>query len=640
MSKHDGEARELILGVDVGSVSISLVAIDRKGRLVDQAYTLHRGNFRNALKPLLERYAKDRVAGIATPSGMAHFREVVHSYHLQVALMKATSFLELNPRSILHVGAERFFLIELDEEGGYLQTSQSSSCAAGTGSFLDQQALRLKLTDTHSLSEMALQNRGPVPDIAARCSVFAKTDLIHAQQKGYGLEAICDSLCRGLADNIADTLFNKTIPESPVVMTGGVSRNQAVVRHLQRNIGKEIVLHPRSHLFPALGAAYLLFEEGCFSKVSGAADLGDIIAPRPEKHYFFEPLTLPEGVDRGTQPVEQYRYGPVLSTHTVEVQVDLFRKPESGTRKFHLGIDVGSTSTKAVWTDPDGNPVAGFYTYTSGQPLKAVQALFEAMEHLAGRSDMTPEILSCGTTGSGRKFIGSILRADLDVDEITAHARAAFALNPETDTIIEIGGQDAKFTQMKDGVVTFSHMNTVCAAGTGSFLEELSGRLGVSLEAFEQLAVNRPAPLASDRCTVFMERDINQLLSNGYSVEEVLATMIHSVRENYLKKVASEAHIGDHICFQGATARNRALVAAFEQRLQKPVYVSSLCHLTGALGTALILREEYTGSTMFRGLDLYKKSIPVRTEICDLCRNRCAISIASVNGDEQAYGFL
>ncbi|MCK4747817.1 MAG: hypothetical protein KAT15_12295, partial [Bacteroidales bacterium] len=191
-----------------------------------------------------------------------------------------------------------------------------------------------------------------------------------------------------------------------------------------------------------------------------------------------------------------------------------------------------------------------------------------------------------------------------------------------------------------DGMVTFSHMNTVCAAGTGSFIEELAGRLGVELKDYEHLAMDRPAPLASDRCTVFMERDINQLLSLGYSVEEVLATVIHSVRENYLKKVASEAHIGNHICFQGATAKNRALVAAFEQRLDKPIHVSSLCHLTGALGTALLLKEEHKGASCFRGLDLYKRFIPVHTETCELCLNRCTISVASINGEKQAYGFL
>ena len=640
MDKSDPTMKELILGVDVGSVSVAVVAIDTQGSLVHQEYALHHGDFRKTLERLLNRARSGKVLGIATPSVKTPFTGSVHRYHLQVALMKAVSMLGLHPRSILHVGAERFFLIELDEEGGYLQTSHSSSCAAGTGSFLDQQALRLKLNDTGHLSEMALQNNAPVPDIAARCSVFAKTDLIHAQQKGFGLEAICDSLCKGLADNIADTLFNKVIPEAPMIMSGGVSKNRSVVRHLQRIVDKEIAVHPHSHLLPALGAAYLLLEEGPDSADRWGEGLDRILAPDEARTYFYEPLT-PSPLSASDVPVlKQYRFTPVISDHTVEVQVDQFSKVTDKQLNCHLGIDVGSTSTKAVLLDLTGAPVAGFYTYTSGQPLKATQALFEAMDHHASKLKAGFSIVSCGTTGSGRKFIGSIIGADMDVDEITAHARAAYELHPETDTIIEIGGQDAKFTQMKDGVVTFSHMNTVCAAGTGSFIEELSARLGVDLGEFEELAMNRPAPLASDRCTVFMERDINQLLSRGYTVEEVLATVIHSVRENYLKKVASESHIGEHICFQGATAKNRALVAAFEQRLQRPIYVSPLCHLTGALGTAIILREEHRSTSTFRGLDLYKKSIPVKTELCELCRNRCTISVANVNGDKQAYGFL
>ena len=369
-------------------------------------------------------------------------------------------------------------------------------------------------------------------------------------------------------------------------------------------------------------------------------DMSKILAEQGEKEYFFEALELSDSASETQAPGARKDCKPAIASHDGKVQVDVYLDLAKGDGRYYLGIDVGSTSTKSVLIDSDGRPAAGFYTYTLGQPLKAVQALFESCQMLMTEHAIDPEILACGTTGSGRKFIGGILGADQVVDEITAHARAAFELNPETDTIIEIGGQDAKFTQMKGGVVTFSHMNTVCAAGTGSFIEELAGRLGVKLEDYERMAMGRPAPLASDRCTVFMERDINQLLSLGYSVEEVLATVIHSVRENYLKKVASEAHIGEHVCFQGATAKNRALVAAFEQRLGKSLYVSPLCHLTGALGTALILREEYKGSTQFRGLDLYKHEIPVETETCELCLNKCTISVAGVNGEKLAYGFL
>jgi predicted CoA-substrate-specific enzyme activase len=641
MTEGTNQPDGLILGIDVGSVSISVIALDRKGNLKADSYKLHQGNVREVLDEMLKDYLDREIVGVATPSGKSRFRQKVRIFDQQVALMEAVHFLDLDARSILHVGAERFYLVELDQQGKYLQTNQSSSCAAGTGSFLDQQALRLNLQDTAHLSDMALKNSSPVPDIAARCSVFAKTDLIHAQQKGYGLEAICDSLCKGLAENIADTLFNKSIPESPILMTGGVSKNRSVVRHLQRIIGKEIMVHPLAHHFPAIGAARLLLKEQAGDKYLTSMDIKDMVAEQTSLEYFYEPLQPALHSKQEITIEEHYIHQPSITDHTAGIQVDRFTLSQPGDMQFYLGIDVGSTSTKAVMLHKSGAPYAGFYTYTLGQPLKAVQALFEAIDHLAVSTGSSFRFLSCGTTGSGRKFIAGIVRADRDYDEITAHARAAYELNPETDTIIEIGGQDAKFTQMKDGMVTFSHMNTVCAAGTGSFIEELAGRLGVELKDYERLAMGRPAPLASDRCTVFMERDINQLLSNGYSVEEVLATVIHSVRENYLKKVASEANIGDHICFQGATAKNRALAAAFEQRLGKPVFISPLCHLTGALGTALLLMEEDEHKiTGFRGLDIYKKTIPVQTESCDLCLNRCTISVAAINGEKQAYGFL
>ncbi len=640
MSEGGANNNGLILGIDVGSVSISLVSVDREGHLKGHAYTLHKGNIRETLDQLLLRYMNHQVLGVATPSGKSHFNKQVEVYDQQVAIMEAVDFLKLNARSILHVGAERFYLMELDPQGKYLQTSHSSSCAAGTGSFLDQQALRLNLNNTGHLSDMALRNCSPVPDIAARCSVFAKTDLIHAQQKGYGLEAICDSLCKGLADNISDTLFNKSVPVSPIFMSGGVAKNQSVVRHLQRIIGKEIRIHPHSHHLPAIGAARLLWKELDNDKNLSHIDLTNMVSDHGRLEYFYEPLQPSETTGQEHLIKEQYIHHPSVTDHTAGIQVDRFKLSSAEEMQFYLGIDVGSTSTKAVMLNTKGEPYAGFYTYTLGQPLKAVQALFEAIDHLAQTTGVTFQFKSNGTTGSGRKFIAGIVGADHDYDEITAHARAAYELNPKTDTIIEIGGQDAKFTRMKDGMVTFSHMNTVCAAGTGSFIEELAGRLGVKLKDFESLAMGRQAPLASDRCTVFMERDINQLLSKGYSVEEVLATVIHSVRENYLKKVASEAHIGDHICFQGATAKNRALAAAFEQRLGKSIFISPLCHLTGALGTALLLKEEEDKQTGFRGIDLYRKSIPVQTETCELCLNHCTISVAGVNGEKLAYGFL
>ena len=307
-------------------------------------------------------------------------------------------------------------------------------------------------------------------------------------------------------------------------------------------------------------------------------------------------------------------------------------------RDVFLGVDIGSTSTKAVLLDTRARVLAGFYTGTAGRPVAAVQRLFSAINDMAVKKKFHMLIRGAATTGSGRKFAGKIMGADIILDEITAHARAACEINPEVDTIIEIGGQDSKFTTLKDGRVTFSIMNNVCAAGTGSFIEEQARKLDCPLSDYSARTEGRQSPMVSDRCTVFMERDMNHYLSLGYTVDEVLASVLHAIRENYLTKVATMGAMGDTIFFQGATAKNMALVAAFEQRLQKPIHVSRYCHLTGAMGAALSLLDEGMGEkgsspkTGFRGISLHEKKIDITSEICDLCTNHCKITVAHMAG--------
>ncbi len=322
------------------------------------------------------------------------------------------------------------------------------------------------------------------------------------------------------------------------------------------------------------------------------------------------------------------------------MEVERFKPLPSGKSiEVFLGLDIGSTSTKAVLTGPGRQVLAGFYTRTAGRPLPAVQALLEAMDDLARNQGTAFKFLGAGTTGSGRAFIGRIIGADLIIDEITAHARAAVELNPAVDTIIEIGGQDSKFTTLNNGMVTFSTMNTVCAAGTGSFIEEQASRLGCPLSEYSRRAEGIRSPLASDRCTVFMERDLNHYLNKGYEVDEILSAVLHAVRDNYLSKVAVVSRIGTCLSFQGATGRNRALVAAFEQKLGQPIFVSRYCHLTGALGTAYILEESGQVRSNFRGIDLYKQTVPIKTEVCEYCTNHCKIKLARLDGETVAYGF-
>ncbi|MCG8572618.1 MAG: acyl-CoA dehydratase activase-related protein, partial [Spirochaetes bacterium] len=298
-----------------------------------------------------------------------------------------------------------------------------------------------------------------------------------------------------------------------------------------------------------------------------------------------------------------------------------------------LGIDIGSTSTKAVLVDENQEVIAGLYGRTKGEPVKAVTNLFGVMKKLFANKDLV--IKGVATTGSGRSLIKEIISADLAINEITAHATAATFLDPQVDTIIEIGGQDSKFTTLKEGAVLNATMNYVCAAGTGSFIEEQAKRLDITLDEISDMAMGETAPFTSDRCTVYMERDLNLLLSEGYSKEQIITSVLFSVRDNYLSKVVGKSPLGNKIYFQGATAKNKALVAVFENELNQPILVSRYCHLTGALGSALYLMEKNLSTTTFAGIDF---QFEMESEVCTLCSNQCDLQIYSINDKKIAWG--
>lgn len=627
-----------VVGIDIGSVALSVVVLDDKGALIHSAYQFHQGAIGDALLSMLGKIDISRIGGVAmTLSGPDLLEKEAPRYDTQIAMIAAVKKYHPDAGSILFVGGENFGLITFNETGDYERFRSNSSCAAGTGSFLDQQAKRLHLKSIEKLSTIAFCNQGSTPKIATRCAVFAKTDLIHAQQEGYSIGQISDGLCEGLAKNVIDTLMPDSRVRTPLILAGGVSMNNAVVKHLGNLLQTQPVIGNLSHLYGAIGAALLHLEEIKPAPLSAKSWTDIFTKEKKEKAYGYPALEL-----RLSQYPESVTCASTLHTPAnghADVEVDLYRPLESR-QEAYMGIDIGSTSTKVVLIDVSRNVLAGFYTQTAGWPVKALQAIFEAMDTVRLKQSAEWFFSGVGATGSGRKFIGKIINADLIIDEITAHARAAYELNDETDTIIEIGGQDAKFTTLKNGMVTSSVMNNVCAAGTGSFIEEQASRLGVSLVDYAARAMHAPSPISSDRCTVFMERDINNYLTEGYSVDEVLASVLHSVCENYLTKVAVEANIGQNVCFQGATARNRALVAAFEQRLKKPIFVSQFCHLTGALGSALILAENAVRNSSFRGLDLYREEIPVANEVCELCHNNCKINKVNVQGETVAFGFL
>jgi len=629
------------LGIDIGSVTISLVKVDSDKKILQSAYISHEGRLEEKLKNILNLLDLSDIYGIAKTSSTPAIFKNTSSYDNRVCYITATK--EINPEigSLLIVGGEKFGLVLFDEDKEYRKYKSNSSCAAGTGSFLDQQAKRLNIETIEKFSTLAYQNHGAFPKIASRCAVFAKTDLIHAQQEGYSLQEICDGLCFGLAKNIVDTLFTNLKCPEPLFFAGGVSQNQAVKKHIQNLIGIDVITNEYGHLYGSIGAAFNLINENKSSEIIDFSNLDNHFENHEKvKKYYYPNLTLKLSKYPDFDSFKSYEFSSPVFEKLTPVEVDIYHEINKKEYTIYLGIDIGSTSTKAVIIDNSKNVLAGFYTRTSGQPITAVQNIFSAIDDIIKKYDITFEIKGVSTTGSGRKFIGKIIGADIVLDEITAHARAAYEIDKDVDTIIEIGGQDAKFTTLSNGMVTFSIMNNVCAAGTGSFIEEQAKKLGVTLTEYSARAEKPSAPMASDRCTVFMERDLNHYLNDGYVVDEILASVLHSVRENYLTKVAIESNIGNKIFFQGATAKNKALVAAFEQRLNKPIMVSKYCHLTGALGVALDLFDKKHSNSKFKGIDLFKIEIPIRTEICDICTNHCKLKIATINEITEAYGFL
>jgi len=646
-----------VIGIDSGSTSVAVVAMDEDRSILASAYDYHKGRMSETvatlLAGLLPGEGGGRIDGLARTSSTPRLSSPegeAFAVDGRVAEIETLRSFHPEARTLLIVGAERFSRTAFDPSGRYERMRGNSSCAAGTGSFLDQQASRLGLAGgSAELAGLALENTGERPSIASRCSVFAKTDLINAQAEGWSVPAICEGLCQGLARNIAGALFPGENPEAPIFMAGGVSRNAAVVRHLSAMAGSAISTDEFSQFYGAVGACLRFMAGNLWSTQPFlAAEIrSDGINGR---EYATEPLALSRDGYPDFSSLRRFLHVARKGGPENPVEVDIYLDSAIEARGFVklpvlLGVDIGSTSTKAAVLTQDGRVLAGLYTRTAGKPLEATQSIFEAIERIEAKAGHAFEVELAATTGSGRKLVAAVIGADAAIDEITAHARAAVELDPEVDTIIEIGGQDSKFTLLKDGLVTFSQMNAVCAAGTGSFLEEQAGRLGVPLADFSARAMGVKAPLTSDRCTVFMERDLNHFQGQGYATEELLAASLFSVCDNYLGKVAREGSIGERIAFQGATAKNRALVAAFERRLGRKIGVSKFCHLTGAIGAALQARDEIGAnpgrrSGGFRGFGLHRLDLESRSERCGLCPNDCRLRIIDVGGEEVAFGFL
>ena len=625
------------LGLDVGGVFARIVVLDDDDRVTQCVAKRHHGNPVSVVKEELQRLQPEGPVAVGITGKYAHL--VTGGMNLVPvnfinAEIKAVRAVFPDTRNIVNVGGSSVTLVTLDGDGNFLDYSTNSLCAAGTGSFLDQQADRLGLT--YDDLEGVLHHEAP-PPIATRCSVFAKSDLIHRQQEGYSKSCLWCGLCKSMTGTFLNTLLRGRPLEGLTVLTGGVSQNAEVMRWLKDRYGDQVQTFEAAPYSGAIGAAYLTNGHvGDFQRTVASlrdASRGTRDVPRREK-LEFKKTTYPS-----FDVAEAYQ-------DALENEVRITRWPTGGIAAFHLGIDVGSTSTKAVLVDRQGDVVADIYRRTAGDPIEATRRVFTAILDLGARKRSRLDVLGVAATGSGRKLVGRVVGADHIVNEITAHLAGAMHVDARVDTIFEIGGQDAKYIHAEAGRIRDSNMNYVCAAGTGSFVEEQAKKLGFKLEDIGDMVMGLAPPVTSDRCTVFMEQDVERLIRQGFTREECMGAVLCSVVKNYFTKVVGRRHVSrERIFFMGATARNQGLAAAFERLVDVEVVVSPYCHVMGAYGAALQVKDALEaggGGTAFKGLDLSSRKITLRSETCTLCQNRCSITFVDIEGESESpsWGYM
>lgn len=304
---------------------------------------------------------------------------------------------------------------------------------------------------------------------------------------------------------------------------------------------------------------------------------------------------------------------------------------------YYLGIDIGSVSTNLILTDQNGNIVAKLYKRTCGQPIQSlVQGVNEIVANVCH-----PKIIGVGVTGSGRELAGIIVGADIVKNEITTHAIAAQTVIPDVRTVIEIGGQDSKIIILRKGVVYDFAMNTVCAAGTGSFLDRQAARLGVPIEEFGDLALQSSSPVRiAGRCAVFAESDMIHKQQAGHSNEDIVSGLCEALVRNYLSNLAKGKDIMEPVVFQGGVAANKGIAAAFERALNMKVIIPEHYEVMGAYGAARITQQvrmsDNSFKTNFSGFDAMKRIYSTRSMECDGCAGMCEIVELISDGMVQA----
>lgn len=567
------ENKGLQLGLDLGTFAVKGILLEN-GDLQEKVLLPTSGNPVQAARECLASLLKDRQddfiqCGLTGANASLIAREIGIKPLLEIeALQAGLARQGLKAAGVLSLGHENMYYLEMGPAGEILFFNRNGQCAAGSGAFWYQQATRMGYND-QELAQIALEADSAVK-ISGRCAVFAKSDMTHAINEGATQGAVSAGMARALTDMILSGVALNRIKEAgTLIAVGGVANNQAVMKYIKeycRERAVEVVVPDGHEYINALGAAV----KGTRVKVA-ALQLENLLS----REY------MPEN------PLPALEAGKVkyMEFPAVEKNYDL--------STVFLGVDCGSVSTKCVLLDAQGTFIGGIYLPTAGRPALQVLELMKEVEEKYGELLREARLVAC-TTGSGRFLSQKILSAEYAVDEITCQAEGVKYLCGERETlaVIEIGGEDSKFLQLKNGLLYDYNMNPVCAAGTGTFLENLAGLLGVQIkdEFSEKSFAAEYAIDLGDTCTLLSQTALAAAASRGLPLGSQLASLAYSSARNYLSKTVENRPLEGRVIFTGATAKNHALASAFAAECGQEITVPPYPELSGAFGSAVIAK--------------------------------------------------
>ena len=618
------------LGIDIGSTTVKIAILDENNQILFSDYERHFANIQETLQQLLEK-AVDKlgtfhVHPVITGSGGLTLATHLNVPFTQEVVAVSTALQDYAPQCdvAIELGGEDAKIIYFTNG---VDQRMNGICAGGTGSFIDQMATLLQ-TDASGLNEYAKNYKSIYP-IAARCGVFAKSDIQPLINEGATKEDLSASIFQAVVNQTISGLACGKPIRGNVAFLGGplhfLSELKAAFIRTLSLAPDEIIAPEHSHLFAAIGSAMNYKQEVC-------VPVEDIIKRLQGK------IKLEFEVER-MEPLfkNQEEYDTFQNRHAAH-KVET-RSLAEYRGNCYLGIDAGSTTTKVALVGEDGKLLYSFYSSNNGSPLATT---IRAIREIYDRLPQGAKIVHSCSTGYGEALIKSALMLDEGEVETVSHFYAAAFFDPEVDCIIDIGGQDMKCIKIKNQTVDSVQLNEACSSGCGSFIETFAKSLNFSVQDFakEALFAKHPIDLGT-RCTVFMNSKVKQAQKEGAEVADISAGLAYSVIKNALYKVikiSDPGDLGKHIVVQGGTFYNDAVLRSFEKITGVDAVRPDIAGIMGAFGAALIARERYDGISDSSMLSIDKiNSLTYETKLthCQGCTNHCYLTINKFSGNRQ-----